>query len=207
MERERESAPLPVGPVVSGALLLAEVWRLSVAPPAGFCGPAHALPDHFGLHVHEHRPGNQVCGNNSGQHVWGARKPSGSGVFARLFTGYTCLRVQSGERSARSRPSRTPSPPSHRRRWRQTAPGPPGCRTGRAAPSPPTWSNRMLEARGRMSVAAPRADTDQLERIDLHESIPWAAPRRLSTYVVTFKPSPTCRHNLFEGRFRLSVSK
>lgn len=72
---------LPVGPVVSGALLLTEVGSFSIAPPAGFCGPAHAVLDHFGLHVNEHRPSNQVC-RQQFQHVSG--KQGGSGPFVYL---------------------------------------------------------------------------------------------------------------------------
>lgn len=52
------------------------------------------------------------------------------------------------------------------------------------------------------------SDKDQTESVYLEErQVITSCRQTLSTYVVTFKPSPRCRHNLLEGHFRGSVSK
>lgn len=51
---------LPISPVVSGALLLAEVRTRSIAPPARLCSHAHTPVDYFRLHIYQQRPGNEV---------------------------------------------------------------------------------------------------------------------------------------------------
>lgn len=56
----------PVSPVVSRTLFLAEVWGFSILPPARPGSLAHALVDHFGLHINQYRSGLRAW-NTKGQ--------------------------------------------------------------------------------------------------------------------------------------------
>ena len=57
---EKLKMSLPIRPVISRTLLLAEVGGVSIPPPAGVCSLGETVVYHFRLHVYQHCPGHKI---------------------------------------------------------------------------------------------------------------------------------------------------